>query len=189
MKNAINNFAGLMAINSSQREFYVYYAGHGYHNDKKDAFLMPVDVKHTNMGDAIKLSDFYAKLSENSVKSVTVFLDACFSGGGREGALVTARSGVVLKPNEEKLQSNLVVFAASSDKQVSKPFNEQKHGLFTYYLLKNLQKSNGNITYGNLATDVLNDVKTKSRLLHGEEQTPKINISPKIEQTWENMKF
>jgi len=189
MKNSIKNFAGLMAINSSEREFYIYYAGHGYHNETKDAYLMPVDVKSTNMDDAIKLSEFYKTIASYPTKSTTVFLDACFSGGGRDGALVTARSGIKLKPNDVALQSNLVVFAASSDKQVSKPYNDKKHGLFTYYLLKQLQESNGNITYGNLATGVINDVKTKSRLLTEEEQTPKVNISPKVKNSWENMKF
>ena len=44
---------------------------------------MPVDISGNNVALAIKLADVYSKLNEFPSKKVSVFLDACFSGGGR----------------------------------------------------------------------------------------------------------
>ena len=137
MRNEIENFAELMSINGSVKEFYIFYAGHGFYDSDGDPYLMPVDVKHTAIGDAVKLSDFYNLIGKHQTKKTTVFLDACFSGGGRgNDYLVEGRTGIRGSPNETRVNNNIVVFAASQGEQASKPYEEQKHGLFSYYLLK-----------------------------------------------------
>lgn len=186
MRENIELFLELMNINATNREFYIYYAGHGLPDENNDAYLMPVDIKQKYIEDAFKLSDLYADLKEKNPKKVVVFLDACFSGGGRTGDnLIAARSGVRIKPNDESISGNLLVFAAASENQVSKPFTTKQHGMFTYYLLKAIQESKGKITYDELTTEVINNVSTYSLTINKEKQTPVVNVSPDISTTWE----
>jgi len=191
MTNQINNFIALMDISAEKREFFIFYAGHGYPDfTTKDAYLMPVDVTSDNLGDAIKLSDFYDKLMSKSAKRITIFLDACFSGGGRTGDdLVIARSGVKIVPNKTSLTGNLIVFAATTDDQVSKPYEKYQHGMFSFYLFKTLQEFNGNITYGELANNLTESVRTYSLTINNSEQIPNINVSKNIINSWENWKL
>jgi len=189
MKNEIESFINIMARNPNA-EFFVYYAGHGYYDSQDAPYMMPVNVKHNNIDDAIKLGDFYAALTDNSTKNVTVFLDACFSGGGRgNDGLVTGRTGLRRPTQNANMDGNLVVFAASSGQQTSKPYNDQKHGLFTYFLLKKLQQTSGDISYDELDQYLLQNVATTADLLFSEEQTPAVKVSPDVQNTWKNLKF
>ncbi len=190
MENEIENFVSLMSINGENREFYIYYAGHGFHDDDKNSYLMPVNVKHNDVGDAIKLADFYEQLSQHPTKKTTVFLDACFSGGGRDSdGLIPGRTGFRTVPKKTAVSGNIVVFAASQGDQTSKPYNQEKHGLFTYFLLKKIQETKGNINYNDLASYLEQNVSTQSRLIFKEEQTPKIKISPTIKDKWKTWTF
>jgi len=190
MRENIELFLELMNLNATNREFYIYYAGHGLPDENNDAYLMPVDIKQKYIEDAFKLSDLYADLIEKKPKKVVVFLDACFSGGGRTGDnLIAARSGVRIKPNNESISGNLLVFAAASENQVSKPYETKQHGMFTYYLLKAIQDSNGIITYDELTSQVINNVSTYSLTINKEKQTPVVNISTNISTTWEIWKL
>jgi len=188
MEEEIDNFLKLMEISPEKREFFVYYAGHGYPDENKDAYLMPVDVKADYIKNAIKLSDFYTRLIEKNPKQVTVFLDACFSGGGRTGLdLVTARSGVRINPNSTTVSGNLVIFAATSEDEISKPYDEKQHGMFSYFLFKALQDYGGKLTYGQLADELVEKIGTYSITINKEQQTPKVNVSAKLIDTWENL--
>ncbi len=132
-------------------DVFVYYAGHGLPDEAtKEAYLMPVDLDGKNARDGIKLKDLYSRLTEFPSKKVTVFIDACFSGGARNQGLLAAR-GVKIQPKEIPLNGKLVVFAASSGNQSSLPYKEKQHGFFTYYLLKKLQESKGDISYNELS--------------------------------------
>ena len=81
---------------------------------------------------------------------MTVFLDACFSGGGREAGLIASR-GIKVTPKKDGLTGNIVVFSATSADQTAMSYKEKHHGMFTYFLLKKLQESNGVCTYKELS--------------------------------------
>ncbi len=170
----INKSSNLMNPN---RELFVYYSGHGFPTENGETFLMPVDVNEDNVGNyGIKLKYFYDKLAENNPARVTVFIDACFSGGGRNG-LSIARSGIKLKPKETDISQNIVSFTASTGDEVAQKYDKQQHGLFTYYLLKTLKDTKGDINYSNFATEIQTEVKDRSNI-EGKlkEQNPKISI-------------
>lgn len=168
-------------------EIFVYYAGHGLPEEQtKDAFLMPVDVSGKNAKEGIKLNDMYKKLTEYPSKNVTVFIDACFSGGARNRGLLAAR-GVKVKPKEDILNGNLVVFTASSGEQSSLPYKEKQHGLFTYFLLKKLQESSGNVNYKELSDYIKDNISLQSVLINDKEQTPQINVSSSLIDNWKKM--
>ena len=170
-------------------ELIFYYSGHGFPDENtKIPYLMPVDVSATNLYSAIKLSEVYKKFSKTGAKRITIFLDACFSGGGRESGLLAAR-GVKIKPKEELLRGNLVVFSASSGEQSALPYKKQKHGMFTYFLLKKLQETKANITYGELDKYIYQKVSIESLRVNQKEQDPKVNVSSDVKDTWEMWKI
>jgi hypothetical protein len=177
----------LIAKNSNgEAEFYVYYAGHGLPDETtKNPYLMPVDVsgKYVQLG--IPLSEFYQTLSEHPSKRVTVFLDACFSGGARGQGLYAAR-GVRITPKNENLKGNFVVFTASSGEESALPYDKQHHGLFTYYLLQKLKDTGGSMSYKELSDFLSGHVALESVIVNNKEQHPKTNISPDVLEAWES---
>ena len=132
---------------------------------------MPVDISGQNAKDGIKLYDLYGKLTEHPAKRVVVFIDACFSGGARNKALVAAR-GVKVRPTEGVLRGNIAILSATSGDQTALPYKDKKHGFFTYYLLKKLKETKGNISYQELVEYLSDVIPLQSVLLNNKEQTP-----------------
>ncbi|MBU2652190.1 MAG: S46 family peptidase [Bacteroidetes bacterium] len=167
-------------------ELIFYYAGHGQPDEiTKVPYLLPVDVSASNLATAISLNELYEKLSSTNARKITIFLDACFSGGGRNSGLLAAR-GVKVKPKENIIRGNMVVFAASSGDQSALPYDEMNHGMFTYFLLKKLKETKGEVTYKELADYLQYNVSLESLRINNKEQDPQINISVDINTIWEN---
>jgi hypothetical protein len=176
----------LASKTGEQAELIFYYAGHGLPDEEtKTPYLIPVDVTGTNLSSAIKLEDVYKKLGESGAGRVTVFLDACFSGGGRDAGLIAARS-VKVKAKENLITGKVVVFTASSGEQSAMPYDKEQHGLFTYFLLKKLKESKGDVSYGALADYLSSNVSIESLRVNQKEQDPKVNVSSDVENVWKN---
>ncbi|MBL7105861.1 MAG: caspase family protein [Bacteroidales bacterium] len=184
MRKQIDLVTDLIKKMGNNAELIFYYAGHGFPDENtKTPYLIPVDVDATNLDPAIRLSEIYKNFAETGAKRVTVFLDACFSGGGRNQGLLAARS-VVIKPKDELISGNMVVFSASSGEQSALPYDKQKHGMFTYFLLKKLQDTGGNVTYKELADYLNQKVGIESLRENGKAQDPEVNVSPSVDNIW-----
>lgn len=168
-----------------------YYAGHGIPNEStRDAFLLPIDADGTQTEACYPLKKLYGELSGLGAKQVVVFLDACFSGSTGEGGNLMANArGVALVPRQERPTGNLIVFSAASDDQTAFPYKDQGHGMFTYYLLKKLQSSKGNVTLGDLGQYIIDNVKQKSVVLNRKLQTPTVICSLSVTDDWKNIKL
>ena len=165
-----------------------YYSGHGLPDETtREPYLIPVDVSGTNVTEGIKLSEVYKKLTENPCQRITVFLDACFSGGARNQGLL-ARKMVKIKPNEAVLEGNLVVFSSSSGEESSGVDRDRQHGFFTWFLLKKLQESKGEATYKEMSDYLIRNVSYETTLI-SKPQTPQALFSPQVEGVWEAWKF
>jgi hypothetical protein len=114
-------------------------------------------------------------------------LDACFSGGGRDEGLLAAR-GIRIVPEMQECVGKMVVFAASKGDQVALPFHQEKHGLFTYYMLKKLQESKGKLGYKELYDYLRQQVGVESIRI-SKEQDPVVNVSPVVTTQWEKWTF
>ena len=134
------------------------------------------------------MKDIYQKMGETGANKITVLLDACFSGGGRNQGLMAAR-GVMIKPKKEAVTGNMVVFSASTDEQSSLPYHDQKHGMFTYYLLKKIQESNGTVTFGTLDEYLKSNIGLKSLQVNGKSQDPTTIVSPSFQENWRTLTF
>lgn len=189
IKRGVNKISKMMLYTQGKAEVIFYYAGHGIpHETSKESYLMPVDVSAQNIEDGVKLSWLYSKLTEYNAKYVLVFLDACFTGGARNQGLLAAR-GVKIKPKDDIINGNCVVFTSSSDIQSSLPYKDKQHGMFTYFLLKKLQESNGNITLEELSNYLYENVALNSIRVNSKEQTPKTLVSPAIKENWKLIKL
>lgn len=163
----------------------VYYAGHGVPDVKTDkAYMVPVDGSPIDVEQLYSLERLYNTLGTMPAKSVTVFLDACFSGTRRNGQMmVEGTRSVVIDVEEEMLKGNVVVFSAADGFQTAHPFRDKRHGLFTYYLLKSLQDSNGEITLDELFSNVKRGVMREASL-NSYDQTPTVNTPSELEILW-----
>ncbi|MFQ5650896.1 MAG: caspase family protein [bacterium] len=163
-------------------DVYIYFAGHGAPDIKeKMAYLIPFD------GDAnypsqtgFSLNQFYDELSTLNAKSITVFIDACFSGGTRENTMLLADARpVLIKVENPVLRSdNLVVFSAASGHEISSAYPDKEHGLFTYFLLKGLRGEadknyDAAISIAELEAYLIANVKRTAGTLD-REQTPQV---------------
>lgn len=160
-----------------EKDIIIYYAGHGVPdiNNKNKAYLLPTDVRGTKPQNGIALDEMYAKLGEMDFGRVSIFLDACFSGINRDNESVSegTRSVEVVAEEGTLASGNVVVFSAAQGNETAQGYNEQGHGLFTYYLLKELQQSEGVIKYGQLAESIHSNVKRQAMQLKlRKKQTP-----------------
>ena len=167
-----------------------YYAGHGIPDESsRTAYLLPVDGLGTDVTTGYKLDDLYYALGNIPANNVTVFMDACFSGSKREQGMLASARGVAIKARSGMPQGNMVVFSAAQGDETAYPNNDEKHGMFTYYLLKKLQETEGNVTLQELGDYITKNVSQQSILLNGKSQTPCVTPSATLDASWREWKL
>ncbi len=179
MIQAMNLFDNTNAI--------IYYCGHGIPDEKTgDAYIIPTDGNGKDMATCYSLNTLYNTFSQTNALNVTYFMDACFTGAKKDGSMIVAARGVAREPKKETLSGNTIVFSATSADETAMTFKEKQHGLFTYYLLKKLQETKGNVTYEELYNYILDKVKRESFLTNDKLQTPMVATSPSMQDNWKN---
>lgn len=190
MKKTLNDMLDLADMLNGEANLIIYYAGHGIPDNKtKDAYLMPTDADGTDMSLCLSLSDLYSNINSKHLNRCIVFLDACFSGAQRGGDMIVAARGVKLKPKETAPEGKTIVFTATSDDQAAFSHKEEKHGLFTYFLLKKLQETQGNVTLGELADYLSQKVGFESRRINNAPQTPSVLVASGMTDNWKKLQI
>ena len=188
INQALDWLSVLSKAESGNAELYFYYSGHGLPDEEtKEPYIIPVDVSGSNVKQGVKVSQIYNKLTENPAQHVTVFFDACFSGGARNMPLIAQKS-IRVNPEKVALKGNLVVFASSDGNESSGIFREKKHGYFTYFLLKKLQETSGDVSYEELKEYIKTNVIKESSLI-GKPQTPQVLVAPEVNNVWGSWKI
>lgn len=173
-----------------QTDLYVYYSGHGVPmtmpDGSKDVFLIPYDVgKDWISEDGYSLNKLYRELASLNAKSVTVILDACFSGSSRTSEVYASQSianqKFVIVDETEMEQPwlnnpSFRVFTSSRGDQTSQANDRTRSGRFTYYLAVGLQgdadkDGNGKIMMSELVEFVTSNVDKET----SGQQTPQFN--------------
>lgn len=164
-----------------------YYSGHGVPSESDHtAYILPVDGDHADMSTNLSLEQVYNTLAETGVSKTTVFLDACFSGSKRGDAMLKAARGVRIKPKDNAPKGPMVVLSAAQGDQTAYPLDKERHGMFTFYLLKKLRDSAGKVTLGELADYVSTEVSRRSVVENSKPQTPAVQVSPSVADSWRN---
>ncbi len=167
-------------IRHGKSRVYVYYAGHGAPDVAKGtSYLVPHDGNpEYPKQSCYAMPSFYGALRALDALSVTVFLDACFSGSSGRGPaihpLLAGTRPIAIKALEQELPPKTVVFAAATGAQASSDYPQKQHGLFTYFLLKGLRGEagvGGKVTVKSLRDYLAREVTAQARRM-GRNQTP-----------------
>jgi len=166
-------------VRKDESDVFVYYAGHGAPDLKtKEAYLVPTDAQPSYIDlQGYPLSTFYENLGQVPAKSMTVVLDACFSGAYDKGMIIEQASPLPVAAVTEQPVGNMNVVTACGAGEVASWYSDKRHGLFTYWFLKGLQgEADANkdkaITVGEFRKYVSENVSYWAQRLHNRIQTP-----------------
>lgn len=179
-------------VNPGKTDVFVFYSGHGIPDydaeGKPDVFLFPYDARKELICDrGYSVNKLYADLNSLGAKSVTVFLDACFSGSSRQTASLAAEnisgtkgvriSNQIISYRPWETNPEFRLFTSSTGEQTSLGYDQSQSGLFTYFLTIGLQgdadiDGNGSITMDELVDFVTENVKSEAVKIRGGAQTP-----------------
>jgi len=113
-----------------EMDIFIYYRGYGEWVDGKP-LLIPVDAKKTRHITKIPLEQMVGNLSLLSVlsniKTITIFLDITY---------LNPKKSVGSIWEFQDLPDKICILSAASNGEASQIFNEKKHSIFTYSLLK-----------------------------------------------------
>lgn len=175
----LNQMAGM----PKTKKVIFYYVGHGVPDDNQTtSYLLPVDGLAKNTTTGLNVDEVYKTLGTHGSKAI-ILLDACFSGARRDGGMLVASRGVAIKAKDAQPQGNMTVISACQGDETAYPYTDQQHGLFTYFLLKGLKESNGNMNLGQLYDFVKDNVKNTSITINQKAQTPSV-ISSQDATEW-----
>lgn len=191
MKEMLKWFGEVADVYGKDANFIVYYAGHGVPDEKGNCKLIPADVSINDVNNGYSLKEIYTSLGKLPLNSALVLIDACFSGNDRQdvAALDETHRGITPVVKQEAVTGNVVVLTAASGTETALAYEEQAHGLFSYFVMKKLQDTKGELSYGELYDYVKKNVMRKSIVAKGKKQTPCVTVSPKMLNTWKNIKF
>lgn len=149
-------------VRPRESDVIVFYSGHGVPGLKDGReYLLPVEGDPNApeiYGYPVEL--LYGNLARLEARSMTVFLDACFSGESPSGTLVREVSGIRVVPKRVTSVPVTVMTAARED-QVASWDKKAKHGLFTKHLLDALYGAADGKRYGNNDSQItLNEIKS-----------------------------
>ena len=187
--DTFNPETGMLAqkVTAGETDVFVFYSGHGVPDEsEQQTYLFPYDGKIERLkSQGYNLVKFYENLNKLNAKSVTVIVDACYSGASRESGkyiaenITGAKAGTlkIKLPNPWIAYPNFTVINSSSENETSQGYDDSETGLFTYYIAAGLKgKADANndnkITLGELKDYVVKNVTTMSRKLKGKLQTP-----------------
>ncbi|MEN7546634.1 caspase family protein [Rapidithrix thailandica] len=163
-------------------DVFVYYSGHGAPDiQSQEGYFVPVDCEPSTVTlNGYPVNVFYQNLSRLPYKSLTVVIDACFSGGSNKGMLIRNASPIFINVKNKILQDpNAIILTSTGGDQVSSWYPEKKHSLFTYYFLKAIRgsadfDSDKSITLQELSQYIESKVPSMSRKLYRRDQQPEM---------------
>lgn len=191
----------------------IYYAGHGVSNQKWAPYLMPsgVDVSKIRAfrsktgtlpedivlkgGDAEKIlcqcisfDTLTGWFNRVEALSYTFIIDASFDGIQRSGKPFFTIKKESKRYRTPRVRSDIVVFMAADGDKTAYSFIDQHHGFFTYYILKELKYTRGEITFQDLFNNVTKNQAYESSL-QGKLQEPSMIIGGKLGDNWGTRTF
>ncbi len=168
-------------IKPNKSNVYIYYAGHGAPGEEGDSYLVPTDTdSQTIEFTGYPLSTLYSNLGKLPAKSMTVILEACFSGGSQSGSLISKASPIVIQAKKTMIPENIKVIAAGSERQMASWEEDSSHSLFTKYFLKAMSgegdsNKDGNVSDNELKEYLSDTMTYYARRYYGRDQKVQIH--------------
>jgi len=169
--------AACRAAKQGKTDVYIFFAGHGLASeDGRKLYLLPYDGAPELLDDTAILRDrLFSDVAAANPRSVTVFLDTCYSGTTRGTDMLIASRPIAIRALEQSIPDNFTVMTAAAGDQTAKPLEEAKHGMFSYFLMKGMEgeadaNQDNEITAGELHSYVQTNVIQQS----SGSQTPEL---------------
>ena len=165
----------------------IYYAGHeAPAGSDGSAYLVPTDADAATIDlNDYQLSTLYANLGKVPAESITVVLEACFSGASQAGTVISNASPVYLKAKIPEIPPNVTVIAAGAPNQMASWEDDKSHGLFTKYFLMGMSgkadaapygNGDGRVDYAELDKYLKGTLTYYARRYYGRDQTAQIVV-------------
>jgi len=172
----------------SSTDVYVYYSGHGYPVENGNGlYLLPQRADREFIArTSIQLQEINADLQAAKPKSVTIFMDACYSGQARNGeTLVASARPIVPKVDKKLFPDNFTVITASQADQWSSSSPELKHGIFSYYLMRGMEgeadaNKDGKITLGEMQAYLSENVGRQAAMMSRKQEPQLIGDANRV---------
>ena len=166
-------------VTRQKSDLYVFFSGHGLPaEDGKSLYLLPHDVDRDLIRrTAIDQSELFSAINASQPRSVTLFIDACYSGQTRSGqSLIENARPLSVSPVATGYPANFSVFSASFADQLSSSSPNLRHGLFSFFLMRGLEgeadaNTDGTITNGEMQ-DFLSQSVARFALTINRKQQP-----------------
>ena len=168
-------------VNKGKTEVYIFYSGHGYPGqDGNSQYILPYGAdKDLISKTAINQQEIITSIQNTQPKTVTIFLDSCYSGQTRGGdVLIVGARPIAPKISAYSYPQNFTVISASANDQISSASPDLKHGIFSYYLMKGMEgdadlNKDGKITVGEMQ-EYLTDMVGRQAMGMNRKQQPQL---------------
>lgn len=172
----------------SSTEVFVFYSGHGLPTpDGSGLYLLPLHADREVIDDtAIPFAKINDAISMAKPKSVTVILDACYSGQTKAGqTLVASARPLTLKAQSLFFPPNFTVISASQSDQISSSSPDLQHGIFSYYLMKGMEgdadmNKDGKITLGEMRDYLVEQVGRQAAMMSRKQEPQLIGDATRV---------
>ena len=189
MSQAISRLERLMELDGENKDIVIYYSGHGMPEEQsKKPYLIPVDINGNNVSQGVDLKGFMKRLNDKPHGKISLIIDACFSGLGKNKPLVGLK-GITIKPINPELGDNMILLSSSSGNESSVVDAQNMHGLFTYHLLEVLKDAKGVISIQDLYNVLRKKVGISAIKKLDKKQTPSVLIGKNIQEHIQTMQL
>ena len=168
-------------VKAGKTRVYILFSGHGLTSDEDaQKYWLPFDVNKELLAEtAVSEKWALAELQKLQAKSITIFLDSCFSGLARKGESLDPQTrGIKFKSAVAHMPTNFTMISASAANQTALASDDFKQGIFSYFLVKGLAgqadaDGNQRVTHGELI-DYLSQKVDKKALSMNRRQQPQL---------------
>ncbi len=175
-------------VNKGKTEVFVFYSGHGLPSqDGKSLYLLPYGVDQDLLEEtAVDQRKIVSALQSASPKSVTMFIDSCYSGLSKTGeTLLAGAKPVTLKNSDIGYPPEFTVMSASSPSQISSSSQDLQHGIFSFYLMKGMEgdadtNRDGKITVGEMHQYLSENVQRHAIALNRTQEPQLVGNSARV---------
>ena len=168
-------------VKKNKTDLVVFYSGHGLPSeDGKSLYFLPYNAHRELIEEtAINQNKIVSAIQLAQPRSVTMFIDACYSGQARSGeTLLSSAKPLTLKSTASAYPDSFTVITASQPDQISWSSPNLKHGIFSFYVMKGLEgdadeNKDGKITVGELQ-NYLTEMVPRQAMSMSKKQVPQL---------------
>lgn len=177
-----------LKVKKNKTDVYVFFSGHGFPSeDGNSLFFLPYGVDKDFIDkSAVSQKEIVAALQASQPKSVTMFIDSCYSGQARTGeTLLASARPLAIKAKDTVFPPEFTVLTASAPDQISSSSPDLRHGIFSFYLMKGMEgdadeNKDGKITTGELHNYLSDMVARQAMGMNRKQQTQLIGDSTRV---------